>query len=87
MQPVYGNLLLQRISDVNKGSLSKLTLSQDFLAEDSSVRVRKGAPILDLIEIGVRDQTASPTVLSALFTEIAAQTTYVTSAIPVGTFS
>ncbi|THH32059.1 hypothetical protein EUX98_g2144 [Antrodiella citrinella] len=75
VQPKYSHLLLQRLSSVNDSSLRTLKLSKDVLAEDGSVRLSVGSSLYDLADLGLRDPTLAPTVLSNLFAELAQQST------------
>ncbi|KAH8103887.1 mitochondrial ribosomal death-associated protein 3-domain-containing protein [Cristinia sonorae] len=75
-QPKYSSSLLSRILTVNDSSLQQLKLHKDFLADDGSVRLHKGSPLVDLIDLGVRDASVAHVVLSAVFEELAKQTQF-----------
>ena len=76
VQPVYSYQLLQRIASVNGSALQRLTLSEDLGREGSKIRLPKGSSLSELVNLGIRDQTTSPVVLSTLFAELAKQTRY-----------
>lgn len=62
---------MQRFKTVNSELLKDLTLQRDFVLERRTLP--QGTPITDLLDIGLKDQTLAPLVLSALFSELSSQ--------------
>ncbi|KAI0664394.1 mitochondrial ribosomal death-associated protein 3-domain-containing protein [Cubamyces menziesii] len=73
-QPAYAQQLLKRFADVNAALLQSLTVQSSYPFDEREVQ--NGAPIMDLINVGVEFQHQAPTVLNALFDELAKQTKY-----------
>ncbi|KAI0831871.1 mitochondrial ribosomal death-associated protein 3-domain-containing protein [Trametes gibbosa] len=73
-QPFFAQQLLKRFVDVNEALIRSLTVQGSYPLEERAVSI--GAPLADLINIGVEMQSVAPVVLSALLDELAKQTKY-----------
>ncbi|KAH9849892.1 mitochondrial ribosomal death-associated protein 3-domain-containing protein [Lenzites betulinus] len=73
-QPFFAQQLLKRFVDVNEALIQSLTVQGSYPLEDRAVSI--GAPLADLINLGVELQHMAPVVLSALLDELATQTKY-----------
>ncbi len=71
LQPTFSYQLLQRFLTVNSGPLKDLSLQKDAVLDRRTLPA--GTPFVELLEIGLKEQTLAPTVLAALFTELSLQ--------------
>jgi hypothetical protein len=76
LQPVSASSTLQKFSAVNSLLLQKLTIPENFPIEGRDT-IQKGAPLTDLIAVGVKDQSSAPAILSTLMEILGKQTEYV----------
>ncbi|KAH7929052.1 hypothetical protein BV22DRAFT_1102642 [Leucogyrophana mollusca] len=74
LQPVFAYQTLQRFLAVNRAGLEGL-VTQGEVEVGRRDEVPKGTPLVELIDIGLRDQSVAPTVLSAVLEELGRQTT------------
>ena len=58
---------------MNSGALRNLTLQHDVHLERRTLTA--GSPVVDLLDVGLKEQTLAPIVLTALFAELSRQTT------------
>ena len=73
LQPGYAAQTLQNFLTVNLQALQKLSTPENVLIEGRAT-IQEGAPLTDLIAIGVKDQNAAPTILSILMEFLGKQT-------------
>jgi small subunit ribosomal protein S29 len=64
---------LQRFHTVNRTALSRLTTEKDLVL-DKKPTVPAGTFLKDLIDVGLKDQSVAPTILSVLLSELEEQT-------------
>lgn len=74
LQPAYAYQTLQRFLTVNEAALNSLTTQREILLDKRPTSVPAGTPIPELINIGKRDSSLAPTVLSAVLEELGQQT-------------
>jgi len=74
-QPAFSFQLLQRVLTVNSEALQSLKTSKD-IAVERGLTLPAGSSLADLINIGLKNQSRSPFVLSTLLGEIAKQETF-----------
>ncbi|KZP11108.1 hypothetical protein FIBSPDRAFT_871879 [Athelia psychrophila] len=72
-QPAVAFQLLQRFLTVNRTALSELALARDHEL-GAGKRAAKGTGVIELIEMGTRDQGVATVVFEALLEELAVQT-------------
>ncbi|EGN95341.1 hypothetical protein SERLA73DRAFT_95973 [Serpula lacrymans var. lacrymans S7.3] len=75
LQPVFAYQTLQRFLTVNSAKLQSLSTRQATELERRPP-LPAGTPLIDLINVGLRDQIVAPTVLTALMNELGQQTTH-----------
>ncbi|KAH7910195.1 mitochondrial ribosomal death-associated protein 3-domain-containing protein [Hygrophoropsis aurantiaca] len=75
LQPVFAFQTLQRFLTVNEAKLTSL-FSQQEVELERRPALPVGTPLIDLINVGIRDQTLAPSVLSALLEELGRQKTH-----------
>lgn len=73
LQPNMAYQTLQRFLTVNRTVLSSLTLGND-LEIDRKPTVRAGTPLSDVIDVGLKDQSIAPIILSTVLAELGDQT-------------
>ncbi|KAF7982520.1 hypothetical protein HWV62_28132 [Athelia sp. TMB] len=73
VQPNTAYQLLQRFLTVNRATLAELRLARDHELS-STKRAAKGTGVVELIEMGVRDQNIAAVVLEGALEELAGQT-------------
>ncbi|KAF7973891.1 hypothetical protein HWV62_14026 [Athelia sp. TMB] len=73
VQPNTAYQLLQRFLTVNRATLAELRLARDHELS-STKRAAKGTGVVELIEMGVRDQNIAAVVLEGVLEELAGQT-------------
>ena len=76
LQPAYASQTLQNFSAVNSPLLQNLKTSEDIPIEGRTT-IPKGAPLADLIAVGVKDQNSAPAILSTLLEILGKQAEYV----------
>ncbi|TFK66662.1 hypothetical protein BDN72DRAFT_132569 [Pluteus cervinus] len=74
LQPAYSYQILQRLLSVNEPLLAKLKTQKKFSLEKRDLDAQ--TPLVDLINIGIKDKSAAPTVLDAVVTTLSEQTQY-----------
>ena len=74
LQPSFSNQLLQRILNVNKKILEKLTVSRDVPFEKRAA-VPAGTPLIQLISIASTETHLAPSILSTVLEELGRQET------------
>lgn len=74
-QPAFSYQLLQRFLTVNSDALAALKTANNIVVE-RGLSLAAGSSFVDLINIGLKDKSHSPFVLSALLSEIAGQDKY-----------
>ena len=72
LQPAFAQQTLERFRIVNEHALNPLVAEDKIELDGSSLP--KGTPLLKLIDVGLRDQTSAPAVLSALLEALGKQT-------------
>ncbi|KAA1468983.1 hypothetical protein DENSPDRAFT_857644 [Dentipellis sp. KUC8613] len=75
LQPAFAFQTLQRFLKVNEAALRSLKTTTDVEVERRAP-VPAGTSLADLVQIGVKDQTVAPTVLSAVLEQLGKQTDY-----------
>jgi small subunit ribosomal protein S29 len=73
LQPIFAQQTLQRFRTVNEHALGSLVTEEETVLHDG-LSLPEGTPLLNLIEVGLKDQTFAPTVLTALFEALGKQT-------------
>jgi small subunit ribosomal protein S29 len=73
VQPIFAQQTLQRFRTVNEHALGSLVAEQQIDLQGSS-SLPEGTPLLNLIDVGLKDQTFAPTVLSKLLEALGKQT-------------
>ncbi|CDO72071.1 hypothetical protein BN946_scf184962.g14 [Trametes cinnabarina] len=73
-QPAFAQQLLKRFADVNAALLQSLSVQGSYPLEERTVPA--GAPLANLINVGVEIQHYAPTVLKLVLDELALQTKY-----------
>lgn len=73
LQPVFAQQTLQRFRTVNQHALSSLA-AEDKIDLDDGLSLPQGTPLLNLIDVGLKDQIYAPTVLAALLEALGKQT-------------
>jgi small subunit ribosomal protein S29 len=73
LQPAFAFQTLQRFITVNSTAISSLTTQNEFKTSNGTT-IPSGAPLKDLIDLGLKEQALSPIVLSAVLEEIGQQT-------------
>ena len=71
LQPTFSYQILQRFLTVNAAALRNLSLKTDLVLDRRTLSA--GSSLADLLDIGLKDQTLAPMVLSALFAELSKQ--------------
>jgi small subunit ribosomal protein S29 len=72
-QPVFAFETLKRLLESNMRALKALKTEQS-VAIERRADVPAGTPLVDLIQLGLRDQAIAPTVLEAVLAELGLQT-------------
>jgi hypothetical protein len=75
-QPEFASQMLQRVLNANASSLESLH-TQEELNLDRRTPVTAGTPLTDLINVGVKEPSISPIILTALMEELGKQTKYI----------
>lgn len=83
VQPAYAAQTLQNFLTANSRLLEKLR-TPEVVHIEGRATIERGAPVTDLIAVGVKDQNAAPTVLSTLMEFLGQQTEYVSRLIDLG---
>jgi small subunit ribosomal protein S29 len=73
LQPIFAYQTLQRFLKVNAPRLEQLRTQTEIEIERHPL-VPPGTPLVELINIGLKDQGHAPTVLDAVLEEIGKQT-------------
>jgi small subunit ribosomal protein S29 len=76
LQPIFAYQTLQRFLKVNAPKLQQLRTQTDLEIERRPA-LPGGTPLVELINIGLKDQGLAPAVLNAVLEEIGKQTTWV----------
>jgi len=76
LQPVFAQQTLERFRCVNEHALSSL-VAENKIELGTGSSLSQGTPLLKLIEVGLKDRTSAPSVLSALLEALGKQTRYV----------
>ncbi|KAI0060655.1 hypothetical protein BV25DRAFT_1954404 [Artomyces pyxidatus] len=72
-QPIFAYQTLQRLLTVNSSALDRLVTETEVEIEKRAP-LPSGTPLKTLIDVGLKDQSVAPTVLSALIEELGKQT-------------
>ncbi|TFY79925.1 hypothetical protein EWM64_g4084 [Hericium alpestre] len=75
LQPIFAYQTLQRFLTVNPSTLERLQTSAPIEIERRDP-VPAGTPLVELIDVGLKDQLVAPTVLTALMEELGKQTQF-----------
>lgn len=86
LQPVSASSTLQKFLAVNSPLLQKLRIPENFPIEGRDT-ITQGAPLTDLIAVGVKDQSSAPAILSTLMEILGKQTEYVARYVDPGRFT
>ncbi|KAI9440379.1 mitochondrial ribosomal death-associated protein 3-domain-containing protein [Lactarius indigo] len=73
LQPIFAQQTLQRFRTVNEHGLSSLVTEEKIDLPDG-LSLPEGTPLLNLIDVGLKDQTSAPAVLAALLEALGKQT-------------
>ncbi|KAH9975748.1 mitochondrial ribosomal death-associated protein 3-domain-containing protein [Lactifluus volemus] len=73
LQPVFAQQTLQRFRTANQHALSLLS-AEDKIDLPDCLSLPRGTPLLKLIDVGLKDQTSAPIVLTALLEALGKQT-------------
>lgn len=73
LQPVFAQQTLQRFRSVNEHALNSL-VAEDKIELGTGSSLPQDTPLLKLIDVGLKDRTSAPTVLSALLQALGRQT-------------
>lgn len=73
LQPIFSQQTLQRFRTVNEHTLGSLVTEEKIEVHDG-LSLPEGTPLLNLIDVGLKDQTLAPTVLTALLEVLGKQT-------------
>ncbi len=73
LQPIFAQQTLQRFRTVNEHALGSLVTEEKIDLLDG-LSLPEGTPLLNLIDVGLKDQTSAPAVLAALFEALGKQT-------------
>ena len=73
LQHTFAQQTLQRFRTVNEHALGSLVTEEKVDLHDG-LSLPEGTPLLNLIDIGIKDQTSAPTVLTALLEALGKQT-------------
>ena len=73
LQPIFAQQTLQRFRTVNEHALGSLVTEEKIDLQGGS-SLPEGTPLLNLIDVGLKDQTFAPTVLSKLLEALGKQT-------------
>ena len=65
--------ILQRFLTVNRTALSRLTTANELVL-DRKPTMPAGTFLKDLVDVGLKDQSVAPTILSVLLSELEEQT-------------
>jgi small subunit ribosomal protein S29 len=77
-QPTFAHQTLRRFADVNAAALKSLQ-TQRVIDIERRAPLPANTPLMELINIGLKDQSAAPTVLDCLLAELGTQTSSVFS--------
>ena len=72
LQPVFAQQTLERFRNVNEHALNSLVAKDKIELDGSSLP--QDTPLFKLIDVGLKDQTYAPAVLSALLEALGKQT-------------
>jgi small subunit ribosomal protein S29 len=75
LQPAMAYQTLQRFLTVNRTNLSRLTMRNELIL-DRKPTLPAGTFLKDLIDVGLKDQSVAPTILSVLLSELGEQTAH-----------
>lgn len=73
LQPIFAQQTLKRFRSVNEHALSSL-VTGDKIDLEGGLSLPRGTPLLKLIDVGLKDQTSAPTVLTSLLEALGKQT-------------
>lgn len=73
LQHIFAQQTLQRFRTVNEHALSSLVTEEKIDLHDG-LSLPEGTPLLNLIDVGLKDQTFAPAVLVSLFEALGKQT-------------
>jgi small subunit ribosomal protein S29 len=73
LQPIFAQQTLQRFRTVNKHALGSLVTEENIDLQDG-LSLPKGTPLLNLVNVGLKDQTFAPSVLAKLLEALGKQT-------------
>ena len=73
LQPIFAQQTLDRFRAVNKHALGSLVTEEKIDLQDG-LSLPQGTPLLNLINVGIKDQTFAPTVLAKLLEALGKQT-------------